>query len=181
MSSFWPIFPKTLSRCLHCFNFEGVAISSLPTGKYFLVYKSRSSNQSCESPLPLDTLSLFTTTALFVTSPLMVFMVIEVLCPFTPRLFISVSKIKVPWLQVSHRTCASRTLPELPYCVFIGTTHILIISVQYWLKHISNLDFFHHQLDLCHCLLLSFFWDGHGGLSHVFQCTTCKIFCLNKF
>ena len=33
---------KILSRYPHCFNFDGVAISSLPTGKYFLVNVSGS-------------------------------------------------------------------------------------------------------------------------------------------
>ena len=42
------IFSKFLSRCPHCFNFDGVAKSSLPTGKYFLVCVSGSSSQSLE-------------------------------------------------------------------------------------------------------------------------------------
>ena len=32
------ILSKILSRCPQFFNFDGVATSSLPTGKYFLVY-----------------------------------------------------------------------------------------------------------------------------------------------
>ena len=113
-----------LSRCFHCFNFEDNATSCLSTGKYLFVYVSGSCNQSCQSPLLLAALSPFTTITLFVTSPLRVFIVIEVFYLFTPSLFISLSKIKVPWLQLSNRTCISRTLPELPYCTFIGTTYI---------------------------------------------------------
>ena len=62
---------------------------------YIYIDISGSSNQSCESPLALVTLSPFTNISYFVTPLLMVFIEIKVLCPFTPRFFISLSKMKV--------------------------------------------------------------------------------------
>ena len=95
------ISSKILSRCPQFFNFDGVATSSLPTGKYFLVYVCRSSSQSSELSLLLATFIPLITDDLLVTSPLSVFMVIDVLLPFIPNLFGNLSKMKVPWLQLS--------------------------------------------------------------------------------
>ena len=95
------ILSKVLSRCLHCFNFDGVATSSVPNGKYFLVYISGSSNQSSKLFLLFATFSPLITDDLLVTSPLSVFTVIDVLLPFMPNHFSNLSKLKVPWIQLS--------------------------------------------------------------------------------
>ena len=90
------ISSKILSRCPQFFNFDGVATSSLPNGKCFLVYAS-SSSQSSELPSELRaTFIPLITDNLLVTSPLRAFMVIDVLLPFIPNLFGNLSKMKVP-------------------------------------------------------------------------------------
>ena len=94
------ILSKVLSRCPHCFNF-GVATSSVPNGKYFLVYISGSSNQSSKLFLLFATFSPLITDDLLVTSPLSVFTVIDDLLPFMPNHFSNLSKLKVPWIQLS--------------------------------------------------------------------------------
>ena len=93
------ISSKILSRCPQFFNFDGVATSSLPTGKYFLVYVSGSSSQSSEPSLLLATFIPLITDDLLVTSPLSVFMVIDVLLPFIPNLFGNLSKMKATAVQ----------------------------------------------------------------------------------
>ena len=129
MLSFSLIFYKILSRCPHCFNFDGVATPSLPTGKYFLVYVSGSSGQSSQLSLLLAPFIPLITDDLLVTLPLSVFMVIDVLLRFIPNLFGSLSKMKVPWLQLSKSAQVFRVLPESPCLNFTGTTHILITSI----------------------------------------------------
>ena len=64
------ILSHVLSRCLHCFNFDGVAASSLSTGKYYLVYVSGSSSQSSELFLLLPTFNPLITDNSLVTSSL---------------------------------------------------------------------------------------------------------------
>ena len=100
MLSFSLIFYKILSRCPHCFNFDGVATPSLPTGKYFLVYVSGSLSQSSELFLLLPNFTSLITDDLLVTSPLSVYIVLDILFPFIPKLVSNLSKMKVIWLQL---------------------------------------------------------------------------------
>ena len=64
------ILSQVLSRCPHYFNFDGVAASSLSTGKYYLVYVSESSSQSSELFLLLPTFNPLITDNSLVTSSL---------------------------------------------------------------------------------------------------------------
>ena len=136
------ILSKILSRCPHCFNFDGIATSSLPTSKYFLVYTSGSSTQSSEPFLLLATFSPLTTDNLLATSPLSVFMVIDFFLPFMPNLLSNLSKLKVPGYSYSKVHRFFRVSPESPSLDSTGTTQIIITSM---------LPHYHFSPHLPHC------------------------------
>ena len=144
------ISSKILSRCPQFFNFDGVATSSLPTGKYFLVYVSGSSSQSLELSLLLATFIPLITDDLLVTSPLSVFMVIDVLLPFIPNLFGNLSKMKVPGYSCPkvHRFSESCSSPHVLNLLELHT--YLSPPYQYSMMHMLLL---HHLFSphLHHC------------------------------
>ena len=126
--SFSLILFKILLRCSHCFNFDDVATSSLPTGKNFLIYVCGSSSESSKLFLLLATFSPLITDHLLVTSPLTVFMVIVVLLPFMLNLFSNLSKMKVHYLKLSKSAYVFIVSP-VHSLNHNDTTHILSTSV----------------------------------------------------
>ena len=95
------ILSKILSRCPHCFNFDGVTTSSLPAGKYFFsirIWKFKLIFRIISAACYFQCTNHYD---LLVTSPMSGFMVVDVFLPFMPNLCRNFSKMKVPWLQLS--------------------------------------------------------------------------------
>ena len=163
--SFSLILFKILSRCSHYFNFDGVATSSLPTGKNFLIYVCGSSSESSKLFLLLATFSLLITDYLLVTSPLTVFMVIVVLLPFMLNLFSNLSKMKVHYLKLSKSAYVFRVSPESTALIIMTLHTYWAPPCQYSMMHMLLLcQLFSPRLSHCYTGIEYFqlsFWHSY--------------------